>query len=302
MLPIIAFAQKVTQHTVVAKESFSSIGRLYNVNGRELANFNKLDYDKGLAIGQVIKIPSANNATTKQPSPAIVEKPVIKEPIKEVESTSSNKAVITHVVAKKETLYGVSKQYNTTVADIKKWNNLTEDALKEGSEIIVGYNNVAKQEKVAAPIKKVEPKVEFEEKPKPAPVVTEVAKVKKEPVVTKPVVAERKEIPEDAARDFKGGKFKSEFEGTGIDEEGTAGVFKSTSGWDDGKYYCLHNQARTGTIIKVTNKANGKYVYAKVLDVMPDLKQNDNLQIRISNAAADILGEGNGNFECSISY
>ena len=68
-------------------------------------------------------------------------------------------------------------------------------------------------------------------------------------------------------------------------------LFRSTSGWDDGKFYCLHNSAKQGTIVKVTNTANGKSIYAKVLDMMPDLKQNDKLVIRISNAAADALGE-----------
>ena len=80
------------------------------------------------------------------------------------------------------------------------------------------------------------------------------------------------------------------------------GVFKSTSGWTDGKYYCLHNTAKTGSIIKVTNPANGKSVYAKVLDVIPDIKKNSILLIRLSNAAADELGVGEANFNCTLNY
>ena len=302
LFPFCAFAQKAITHNVAAKESFSSIGRLYNVNGRELANFNNIDYEKGLAIGQVLKIPVAN-AKVKT-APVVTEVPIAKEVpiVKKVVASNTNKAAIKYTVAKKETLYAVSKKFNTTIAEIKKWNNLSEDALKEGAEIIVGYSDVAKQEKASAPVDKVEKKEVVEEKTKPVvAVVTEVVKPKKEQVIQKPIVEKTIEI-EDAAKDFKGGVFKTDFENGNNNEEGTAGIFKSTSGWDDGKYYCLHNNARPGTIIKISNKANGKYLYAKVLDVKPDLKQNANLQIIISNAAADMLGAGTNNFECTISY
>src|ERR1700712_2471482 len=44
-------------HTVVAKENFYSIGRLYNVSPKEIAPFNKISMEKGLNAGQVLKIP-----------------------------------------------------------------------------------------------------------------------------------------------------------------------------------------------------------------------------------------------------
>ena len=87
-----------------------------------------------------------------------------------------------------------------------------------------------------------------------------------------------------------------------VNETGTGGIFKSTSGWEDGKYYCLHNTAAAGTILKITNKATGKSVYAKVLDLIPDIKQNESLIIRISNAAANALGTTQDKLECTINY
>ena len=45
------------EHKVVPKESFYSIGRLYNVTPRQLAQFNKLDLDRGLNVDQRIRIP-----------------------------------------------------------------------------------------------------------------------------------------------------------------------------------------------------------------------------------------------------
>ena len=86
------------------------------------------------------------------------------------------------------------------------------------------------------------------------------------------------------------------------EETGTAAVFKSTSGWEDGKYYCLHNTAPAGSIVKITNKNTQRSVYAKVLDVIPDLKQNAGILIRLSNAAADELGAGENNFDAILNY
>jgi hypothetical protein len=47
--------------------------------------------------------------------------------------------------------------------------------------------------------------------------------------------------------------------------------------------------AEPGMIIKITNPTNNKAIYAKLLGEMTELKQNQGLNIRISNAAAAAL-------------
>jgi LysM repeat protein len=309
-------------HIAVAKENFYSIGRLYNISPKEIAPFNNMALEKGFSIGQSLKIPLKAENFIQTNSVAAEEAAV----------------PVYHKVEPKETLYQLSTRFNKVpVASLKAWNNLQDDAVSLGQGLIVGYLKVKKdlsslsQNSVSMPAVKSEPivkekvsvKKEVEPKPavketvkapikevvKPVAVVKEVSKpavvekvepIKKDPIITK---VEEEPISEDAdAKDFKGGIFKSLYSNGGNEASGTAGVFKSTSGWEDGKYYCLHNAASQGTIVKITNRANGKFIYAKVLDVMPDLKQNNNLQIRISNAAADILGAGLSNFECAVSY
>jgi hypothetical protein len=44
-----------------------------------------------------------------------------------------------------------------------------------------------------------------------------------------------------------------------------------------------------GTIIRIVNPNNNKAVYAKVLDKMTGIRQNQGYNIRISNAAATAL-------------
>ena len=311
LLPLFAVAQKVITHTVGPKESLTSIGRLYNINGRELANYNKIDYDKGLTLGQVLKIPAAGAATNTVP---VKEAAPVKVPptVKPAAVAKQNNAPVYHTVEKKQTLYAISKLYNVAIPDIKKWNNLTEDALSEGAKIIVGYGAKKDQAADEQNVVKETPVVKKPEE-KEIPVVTKPVEVK--PVVKEEVPAPVKSTPvvtapvnNAKAADFKGGIFKTVFEEQTkskplASETGTAGVFKSTSGWEDGKYYCLHNNASAGTIIKITNNATGKIVYAKVLDLIPDIKQNSGLLIRLSNAAADVLGAAaDSKIDCTLNY
>lgn len=298
-------------HTVGPKESLSSIGRLYEVNGRVLANYNNIDYDKGISIGQVLKIPPkgttldqvtdpSRQITSSAPSPK-KEEPKVQPPTAVVkaetkaETKEETGTPVYHKVGKKETLFHISTLYpGVSIDQLKKWNNLTSDGVNEGVNLVVGYKTTAPNSKITT--------VEKTEKEKPG-VVTET--VKKEPV--KEVEKTNPSKTDVAGKNIKGGAFKAIFEsqsgnGTPVTEEGSFAVFKSTSGWNDGKYYCLYNNAGPGTVIKISIPSTGKFVYAKVLDMIPDLKQNSGLLILISNAAADELGATDGTAGCSISY
>lgn len=295
-------------HTAAAKENFYSIGRLYNISPKEIAPYNNLSMDKGLSIGQAIKIPlKAMNFS--QTGTAAADEVVVP---------------VYHEVQPKETLYQLSTHYNKVpVASIKSWNNLSGDAVSTGQNIIVGYLKVKKSLSAFAASGAAAPVAVA-----PAPAAAKPAVVKAEPPVKKPEpkpivkevpdedlqVAQKEAVQKEAAKkatpvavvstdaaDFKGGVFRTQYSNTGKDESGTAGIFKSTSGWDDGKFYCLHNTASQGTILKITNTATGKSIYAKVLDSIPDLRQNSNLVLRLSNAGADAIGAA-GNFECTINY
>lgn len=298
LIPV--FAQAQSTHTVEPKETLYSVARKYNVPPRELAAYNNLTIETGLTIGQVIKIPPTGRATAGKPAP-------VNPKSADITTTS---VPVYHKVGKKETLYHISKLYpGASIDDIKKWNKLNSDGLSEGMNLIVGF----KKEKVSAPVvtepvaekKTVVTEIKKEEPVKEKPVVVTETKPA-EPVMTAPVKSP--EPSKVTGKNFNGGYFKSLYQEqlsankSMKEESGTAAVFKSSSGWKDGKYYCLHNTAPAGSIIKITNKSNQKVVYAKVLDVIPDLKQNAGIAIRLSNAAADELGAGENNFEALLNY
>ncbi len=314
LLPFFAAAQKIKTHTVGAKESITSIGRLYKINGRELANYNKIDYDKALIQGQILKIP-AQNALIKNTAPATVKKDaVIKSavPEKVVSAPNKNGTPIYHTVVKQETLYRISTLYNkVAVADLKKWNKLASDTLSEGAKLIVGYLNEKNTTTAKETTSVAKPKEEDTPTIKTAgeeEINVKAREEKKE--IAQPVSKTEKVMTSTGVKliDFNGGFFKNIFEEQTngkktVSETGAVGVFKSTSGWQDGKYYCLHNIAPAGTILKITDKATGKSVYAKVLDMIPDIKQNAGLLIRLSNAAADALGAtADSKIDCTINY
>src|SRR5215216_7743173 len=52
-------------HTIQPKDNYYSIGRMYHIAPKELAPFNKLDFEKGLSLGSTIKIPLTQNNFTQ---------------------------------------------------------------------------------------------------------------------------------------------------------------------------------------------------------------------------------------------
>ena len=293
-------------HTVMAHENYYSVGRLYNTSPKELAPYNNLTFEKGLSLGQTIKIPLTPNNFTQGEAPRDNEVLV----------------PVYHIMQPKEGLYRISVNYNKVPVDLlKKWNKLSGENIGTGSKIIIGYLKVVRDQSALASmattvtpaemvkievkrpkkIKEEEPPVKIEEKqpvsqnPKESnPTKEKVVDINTSTIIKTPI-------------NFNGGKFKGLYNDqtksrTLISESGEAAIFKTTSGWQDGKYYCFHNTAEPGTIIKITNNANGKSIYAKVLDAIPDIKQNSGLLLRISNSAAEELGVVEGKFDCSITY
>lgn len=275
-------------HTVVAKENFYSIGRLYNIAPKDIAAFNALDMNKGLNVGQTIKIPlTATNFSQK----------------------AANGRAVYYVVGDKEGLYRVSVKNNgVLMADLRKWNHLTSDKISTGEKLIVGYlvsaeaNHIA-QASVAQPEQEKKPEeqpkkdVAFEEPVKnkneeKEAVQNKVPEKKTEAEPAKPVTTTPAPV---AVQDGNGGYFRSMFDKqtkvqpAKADETVTAGIFKTASGWQDAKYYALMDKVEPGTIVRIINPSNNKAVYAKILGEMSGIRQNQGYDIRLSNAAASAL-------------
>jgi LysM domain. len=282
------------EHTVTPKENFYSVGRLYKVSPKEIASFNALDMNKGLNIGQVIKIPlNPNNFNQK----------------------SSVGRAIYYVVPGNEGIMSVSNENNKVLlVNLRKWNHLSHDRVNAGDKLIVGFLNSPQADKITvtntASITQAPPAVE---PPLKEDTNKDIARQKVEtisrkedikPINEQPV---QKKIEPNAVRTVSntndirengkagGGYFHNQFDqqvkaqSLKADLTATAGIFKTSSGWQDAKYYALLDNVDPGTIIKIMNPTNNKAIYAKVLGSMSGIRQNQGYDIRISNAAASEL-------------
>jgi hypothetical protein len=332
------------EHTVVARENWYSVGRLYNANPKEIASFNHLALTQMLTTGQTLQIPltAMNFSQDGRKTPAETLVPVF------------------HIVQEKEWMYRISVNHNKVpIPTLEKWNKITGAQVHPGLHLIVGYLKVKtslsalatgaggpavatgagalaaapattaanKPAKASPPADKVpEGNIVPDSTANPPSTIPKPARATSAPVSGSPVSATRATAapetrtpvaaapaittttpvaptaPAVPAPHFNGGIFKSDFSSAGKSASGQAGIFKSTSGWQDGKYYALMNNVAVGTIVKVSDASTGKSVYAKILGQLPDMKESAGLTIRVSNAAAAELGEGDGRFNVAVGY
>jgi LysM repeat protein len=239
------------EHKVAAKEGLFPIGRMYNVHPRHIANFNGIDFNKGLAIGQKINIP-LTDTNFKQ---------------------NVNKGVPVYYVTEKENLANISVKSKAQINDLRGWNNLTADNISAGTKLVVGFlitnemqdrvvaitpktlvveesvSNVKKQETSEKKQPVNEPKKDVvveesvsnvkkaeEQKKQTEPAVKETPPEKEEPKKTEPpIVKPQASMNEDGTGYFKN-NFNQQLKTSPLTKEQTltSSIFKTQSGWQDG--------------------------------------------------------------------
>jgi len=106
-------------HTVAPKENYYSIGRIYNISPKEIAPLNNLQLEKGLSLGQTIKIPLTSNFS--QAGSAAADEVLVP---------------LYHIVQEKEGLFRISTNYNKLPLEIlKQWNNIKTESVSNGTKI-----------------------------------------------------------------------------------------------------------------------------------------------------------------------
>lgn len=276
------------EHKVAPKQSLYSLGRMFNVHPKFLASYNKVDMSKGLAIGQVLRVPLTDTN--------FIQKGNIGTPIY-------------YKVGEKEGLLKVSSSNkNVSLDNLRDWNGINDNTVTTGSKLVVGFlvskelpavtlsppskNASVQKPEVTQEIKKAEPVrtaevITSKETPKEQPKEQQKDQTKE----AQPVFAKQDEKASKSEHGFFSYYFEQQVKKSPVkkDEMVTSGMFKTTSGWVDSKYYLLIDGVQPGTIIKITNPANNKFIYAKVLGEMSSIKLNDGLNIRISSAAVSAL-------------
>lgn len=129
-----ALKENYIYHDVQKKETLYSIAKKYKVSQKEILLENP-DLENGLKEGQKIKIPlkSIGNQVKKNTA-----------------SSGKNKNFKEHVVKPGETLYTLSKMYQTSVDTLKKYNDLSE-GLKAGAILLIPQKTSVKKGVSIAP-------------------------------------------------------------------------------------------------------------------------------------------------------
>lgn len=110
--------QQVIIHQVGERETLYALSRRYGVTVQRLLEFNP-SADGGLEVGQLLKVPYVPRTRTQ---------------------TADG---LRHKVQPKETLFSISRMYSVTVDDIKAWNNLKDNSISVGQELLVSKSAVA---------------------------------------------------------------------------------------------------------------------------------------------------------------
>ncbi len=288
------------QHKVEPKETLYALSRKYSIPVAQIVEANP-SVETTIKIGEIVLIPrkmsnastavasasktTAASATTRPAAPAASNRTY----------TVNNSGNKLHTVEPKQTLYSISRQHNVGVDDIKRWNNLHDNNISVGSELIVGKGMATPTKK---PVYTPEPDDEMT-KAKPSETVassssTSTATTTASPVAAKSEpVAPNERVEEESSTENVSGVKK-------MVESGMAEMIDPKA--DTNKYLALHKTAPVGTIMQVKNAMNNQVVYVRVIGKLPDTGANDKVIVRISKKAYQKLGAVDQKFRVEVSY
>ncbi|MEO6681213.1 MAG: glucosaminidase domain-containing protein [Ginsengibacter sp.] len=111
-------------YIVEAGETIFDVAQKNGILLQSLLTFNGLQENDPLYAGKKLhlKKPSATASSAARP---------------QVYNTSKSDEISKHKVEPKEGLYAISKKYGVSIDQIKNWNNLSDDTLKIGQELII---------------------------------------------------------------------------------------------------------------------------------------------------------------------
>jgi LysM repeat protein len=256
---------------------------MYGVTIDEIKQWNNLT-DNALSIGQQIVVKKPASSATAVTPPAV--------------TTSAKKGV--HIVASKETMFSISKQYGITLQQLKDWNKLEGNDISIGQELFVAAPSAEPTREAAPVVQSTTPA-----NTTPAPVAqstppTSTPSVsgdepKKETPAASPSTAKVETPAPQTVRISESVKNSDEVLQTGLAE-----LIEGTSG--NRKYLALHRTAPVGTIMKVRNEMNNREVFVRVMGKLPDTAMTNKLVIKISKSAYDRLGAIDPRFRVEVTY
>ena len=134
-------------HRVKSGETLSSIARKFGLSISELKHLNRIKGSR-LALKQNLKVKEEQSILVDEPVQIAYVNPTVQAKTSKSEKVNANKnespiiqqasvasIISSHIVKKGETLFGISKLYNTSVDELKKINNIISGKIHPGQEL-----------------------------------------------------------------------------------------------------------------------------------------------------------------------
>jgi membrane-bound lytic murein transglycosylase D len=118
---------RLVRHKVRRGDTVGKIARKYSVKTKDIRRWNKLNKRNMIRVGQKLKI-----YTGKGPTRVASRKKVSSR-----ERKSSGGVITTHTVKSGETLWTIANNYDVSVDDLKRWNDLKGNRIKAKQKLVV---------------------------------------------------------------------------------------------------------------------------------------------------------------------
>lgn len=241
------------------KQSLFAILKRYNLS---LAEFKSANTEVEIPVksGEIVYIPLhyLDESTT---APKVADEKSTNEKVADVPKEAK-----IHVVGPKQGLLSVANLYKVTMAELRKWNNLTSDRLQEGQRLVV--SDPAESKSTIAVDKTNLLPAKNEVKTETAPVTEAPAKEKGPEDIKKKIetgIAELIDVPDNS-----------------------------------GKFLALHRTAPIGTLVLVKNLTNNQSIWVKVIGRLPN--GDNKVIIKLSPKAFEKLNAVDKRVRAEISY
>jgi LysM repeat protein len=243
------------------KQTLFSILKRYNLSLTEFKSANT-EIEIPVKTGEIVYIP-LHYLDESSTVPKVAEEKVAAEKV-----TDNPKEAKIHIVASKQGLLSVANLYKVTMAELRKWNNLTSDRLKEGQRIIVAEPADTKSPIAVDKTNLLPAKNEVKTESAPAPLADAPAKEKGPEDIKKKIetgIAELIDVPDNS-----------------------------------GKFLALHRTAPIGTLVLVKNLTNNQSIWVKVIGRLPN--GDNKVIIKLSPKAFEKLNAVDKRVRAEISY
>lgn len=139
---VVSYKDVLKYHKVKRGDNLGEISDKYGVSVAEVKKWNRLK-GNNIAVGRSLKIIKNERVVTTIKKEIKADKNAIEV---SVASTDNEKGSDFYVVERGDNLFSISKKFNVSLEDLKKWNNINDLNVEQGSKLTLSENDKTETE------------------------------------------------------------------------------------------------------------------------------------------------------------